>query len=301
MVSVAMHEDELVIDADVVRLLIADQFPQWSDLPVRVLHTAATVNAIFRIGHSLAARFPLRSAEPDGVREWLAAEAAAAREFADASPVASPLPVAIGEPGEGYPLPWSVQTWVTGRDASVDDPAGSPEFADDLAHLISCLRAADTRERRFSGSGRGGRLPDHDEWMSLCFDKSEGLVDVPSVRDLWHELRRLPEVDADVMCHGDLTPPNVLVDAGRLVGVLDTGGYAAADPALDLVAGWHLLDADGRAILRAGLGCSDVQWGRGMAWALQQAMGLVWYYAQTNPVMSRWGSRTLDRLLGAAH
>jgi len=26
-------------------------------------------------------------------------------------------------------------------------------------------------------------------------------------------------------------------------------------------------------------------------------MGLVWYYSATNPVISRWGQRTLDRLL----
>ena len=103
------------------------------------------------------------------------------------------------------------------------------------------------------------------------------------------------------MTHGDLTPPNVLVDQGRLVGVLDTGRYAAADPALDLVSVWHLLDEHLRASVRILLGCGDVQWGRGMAWALQQAMGLVWYYAETNPVMSAWGKRTLDRLLAAEH
>jgi hypothetical protein len=38
---------------------------------------------------------------------------------------------------------------------------------------------------------------------------------------------------------------------------------------------------------------------RGMAWALQQAMGLVWYYVESNPAMARWGRRTLDRLVSA--
>lgn len=51
--------------------------------------------------------------------------------------------------------------------------------------------------------------------------------------------------------------------------------------------------------MRQSLGCSDVQWLRGMAWAFQQATGLVWYYADTNPAMSRWGRRTLERLLAA--
>jgi aminoglycoside phosphotransferase (APT) family kinase protein len=101
------------------------------------------------------------------------------------------------------------------------------------------------------------------------------------------------------MCHRDLIPPNVLVEDGRLVGVLDGGGFGPADPALDLVAAWHLLDANQRVILRSELGCGDVQWRRGMAWAFQQSMGLVWYYLDSNPTMSRWGRRTLDRIADA--
>ncbi|MDN5855718.1 MAG: aminoglycoside phosphotransferase, partial [Actinomycetia bacterium] len=80
-------------------------------------------------------------------------------------------------------------------------------------------------------------------------------------------------------------------------GVIDCGDFAPADPALDLVAAWHLMDREQRTLLRAELGCGDIQWRRGMAWAFQQAMGLVWYYADSNPVMSGLGRRTLDRLL----
>jgi aminoglycoside phosphotransferase (APT) family kinase protein len=293
----AMHEDQLEVVESTVRRLVDEQFPRWKELTVRELPTAGTVNAIFRIGDDLAARFPLRAADPSRARAWLMAETAAARELADASTVPTPEPVAIGEPGHGYPLPWSVQTWLAGRVATVDDPAGSTVFAQDLAALIASLRATDTRGRRFEGEGRGGHLPDHDEWMEICFGESEGFLEVPRLREMWDELRTLPKVDSDVMCHGDLTPSNILVRDGRLVGVLDGGGFAAADPALDLVAAWHLLDGVQRQVLRDALGCGDVQWRRGMAWAFQQSMGLVWYYAGSNPTMSRWGRRTLDRLV----
>ena len=292
-----MHEDQLHVAEDIARRLVHEQFPQWRALPVRELPTVGTVNAIFRIGDGLAARFPLRAQDPTQVRAWLLAEADAAGELADAATVPTPEPVAIGEPGHSYPLPWSVQTWLPGRVATDEDPAGSTDFAEDLGAFIASLRAIITRGRRFEGEGRGGRLTDHDEWMDTCFAESEGLLDVPRLRALWADLRTLPEVDAGVMSHTDLTPSNILVRRGRLVGVLDCGGFSAADPALDLVGGWHLLDGVQRQVLRVALGCSDVQWRRGKAWALQQSMGLVWYYAQSNPTMSRWGRRTLDRLL----
>ena len=293
----AMHPDQLHIDAATARRLVRQQFPAWADLSVRAMPTAATVNAIFRIGDSLAARFPLRAGDPTAVREQLEREAAAAREFAAVSPVPAPDPVTIGAPGEGYPLPWSVQTWLPGQDALADDPAESYAFADDLVRLLRALRSADTRGRRFSGSGRGGHLADHEDWMGRCLASSSHLVDVAAVGSLWQELRALPELDNDVMCHGDLTPTNVLVGNGRLVGVLDTGGFAPADPALDLVSGWHLLEAGPREAVRHALAVPANQWLRGKAWALQQAMGLVWYYESSNPVMSTWGRRTVQRLL----
>src|SRR3990170_6822449 len=110
--GVAMHEDQLEVDAPTVRRLVHDQFPQWRGRAVRRVQTAATVNAIFRLGDDLVARLPLRAQAPKQALAWLEAEAAAARELATVSPVATPEPMAIGEPGGGYPLPWTVQTWV---------------------------------------------------------------------------------------------------------------------------------------------------------------------------------------------
>lgn len=292
-----MHEGQLTVSRQTVRSLIAEQFPQWRHLTLQWLPNAATVNTIFRLGDELTVRFPLVLQVPELVRVALQAEAGASSEFAAISPLPAPEPMGLGEPGHGYPLPWSVQTWVPGHDATIQDPADSLDFANDLAELLGALRRANTQGRRFAGEGRGGHLPDHDEWMAVCFSKSEGFLDVPRLRRVWGELRDLPEVDPDVMTHGDLTPPNVLVDYAHLVGVLDTGGFAAADPALDLVSVWHLLNEPGRDRVRERLGCTDVQWLRGMAWAFQQAMGLVWYYEDTNAVMSRWGRRSLERLL----
>ncbi|MGC5412219.1 aminoglycoside phosphotransferase, partial [Streptomyces sp. DT225] len=55
-----------------------------------------------------------------------------------------------------------------------------------------------------------------------------------------------------------------------------------------------------REVFRRALGCDELEWERGRAWAFEQAMGLVWYYADSNPVMSALGRRTIARLLDLA-
>ena len=136
--------------------------------------------------------------------------------------------------------------------------------------------------------------------MATCFERSVDLLDVPRLRTLWNEFRSLPREDQDVMSHGDLVPGNVLVEHDRLTGILDVGGLGPADPALDLVGAWHMLDDRPREIFRDDLGCSDLEWERGEAWAFQQAIGLVWYYLDTNPAVSQIGRRTLIRILAAS-
>jgi len=293
-----MHADQLTVSPETVRELVEDQFPRWRHRPITEVASAGTVNAIFRIGDGLAARFPLEPGDVEAKRRWLAAEAEATGELAGRTRFPTPEPVALGEPGRGYPLPWSVQTWLPGRVATDDDPGESVPFAHDLAAFISDVRAIDTRGRTFGGGGRGGELTAHDAWMETCFQHSEGLLDVPRLRRTWSALRTLPRGDTpDLMTHSDLIPGNVLVAGGRLAGVLDAGGFGAADPALDLVGAWHLLEAGPREVLRADLGCGDLEWRRGMAWALVQSMGTVWYYRESNPTMSRMGHRTLTRVL----
>jgi aminoglycoside phosphotransferase (APT) family kinase protein len=293
-----MHPNQLTIPLGTVRRLVDAQFPQWRDLPVEPFASGGTVNALFRIGRRLAARFPLEPGEVGATRRWLQAEADAARELLGRTRFRTPEPVAIGDPGEGYPLPWSVQTWLPGAAATDQDPGGSVAFAHDLAEFIAGVRAIDIRGRTFDGRGRGGDLRSHDTWMETCFARSEQLLDIPRLRRLWAVLRELPRGAAgDVMTHGDLIPGNVLVRDGRLTGVIDVGGLGPADPALDLVGAWHLLEAGPRQVLRDDLGCDDLEWERGKAWAFEQAMGAAWYYVESNPAMSLMGRRTLQRIM----
>jgi len=295
-----MHAGQVTVAPAAVRALVDSQFPQWQGLPITPVSAGGTVNAIFRIGQELAARFPLQPMDPVRMLERLRSEARATAELVGRTRFPTPAPVAMGRPGEGYPMPWSVQTWVPGVVATDRDPGASIAFARDLAEFIGGVRTLSTKGESFAGAGRGGVLTDHDGWVQTCLQRSEGLLDVDLLRGMWGVMRELPRgPDADVMNHGDLIASNVLVSGdGCLAGVIDVGGMAPADPALDLVGGWHLLDDPARATFRECLECDDLEWARGRAWAFEQAIGLVWYYAESNPAMSRMGRRTLQRLGG---
>lgn len=94
---------------------------------------------------------PFRFSDPIAVAAELQREAIAMNELVGVCPFPSLEHVAMGGPGYGYPLPWSIQTWLPGEIPST-----------------------------FSRGGRGGDISDSDEWMEICFEKSEGLLDVPA-------------------------------------------------------------------------------------------------------------------------
>jgi len=294
-----MHDDEIVISDEVVRGLIDSQFPEWSLEQIVRIQSSATVNAIFKIGEKFAARFPLRPDEPELIRKALEEEAMASAEFIRCSPFPAPAPVAIGTAGAGYQLPWSVQSWLPGTVAAHTDAGESGAFARDLAALVIALRQADTGGRKFRGRSRGGNLSDHDDWVETCIRESATMFDAHRLEEMWSYFRMLPRTSADVMTHGDLTPHNILVDRGRLAGVLDCGGFGPADPALDVISGWHLLEDEPRKLFRAELECDELEWERSKAWAFEQALGAVWYYEESNPGMHNMGYLTLSRVIAS--
>jgi aminoglycoside phosphotransferase (APT) family kinase protein len=100
-----MHEGQLALDVGQVRRLVASQFPLLAGLPVHPVASAGTVNALFRIGEGLVARFPLVGADAEAVRRDLELEAGRAAELADGTSVPTPVPFPLGKPREGYGIP----------------------------------------------------------------------------------------------------------------------------------------------------------------------------------------------------
>ncbi len=292
-----MHEGQLDVTVELVEGLVKEQFPEWSGLAVRAVPSHGTVNALFRIGDELVARFPILPGDAATVQQELEDEADAARRLRAMSPYPTPEPIAIGAPGSGYPLPWAVQTWVNGTIAYDADVAGSTGFAEDLARFVLALRAQPTEGRVFTGSWRGGVLTSQDEYVADGLERSRGMIDVDALARLWADLRTTPRTEPDAWTHRDLMPGNLLAKDGRLAGVIDVGTFTVSDPAMDLQPAWNLLDPTARSAFRVALGSDEAEWRRGMGWSFAQAIGCLWYYVETNPVMSRTAHHTLTALL----
>lgn len=146
-----MHADELEIDEPLVRGLLAEQFPEWSDLPLRRVEPQGTDNAIFRLGGELSVRLPRRHGptDPGGKElEWLP-------RLAPVVPTEIPVPVAQGHPGQGYPWFWEIHTWVEGATVPVAD-LDAVQAARDLAELVRALQRIDP-----AGAPPGRGVPLH--------------------------------------------------------------------------------------------------------------------------------------------
>lgn len=192
-----MHPGQLEITTSTVEALVRSQFPQWAGQPVVAVRSHGTVNALFRIGDDLVARFPIEPGDPVDQLSEIEAEVDAARRLRAVAPCPTPEPVAIGDPGEGFPLPWSVYRWLTGTIASDAQVADSPSYAVDLGRFVLALRAVPTQDRTFSRPGRGGLLTAHDEDVADGLDRSRGMIDVDRLARVWADVRTMPRTEPD--------------------------------------------------------------------------------------------------------
>ena len=290
-----MHAGEIDIDASLVSRLVATQFPQWAELPLQRVEPAGTDNAIYRLGEDMSVRLPRIDwavAQPLKEHEWLP-------RLAPHLSLAIPMPLALGEPDEGYPWRWSVCTWLQG-DIATPEHLGDPrEVADDLARFMHELRAIDV-DGAPPPDGRGEPLATRDEAMRASAAKLGDAIDTHWVQGEWEAaLGAPPWSGPPVWIHGDLDARNLLATDGRLSGVLDFGALAVGDPAADVMVAWKMFGGDARAYYRSTLDVDEATWSRARGWVLSQAVMILSYYTlETNRILvleaERWMRELLD-------
>jgi aminoglycoside phosphotransferase (APT) family kinase protein len=297
MTSENMHLDEVATDASLVRRLLVVQFPRWADLPIEPVSSAGTDNALYRLGDDMAVRLPRiewATWQVDKEHTWLP-------RLAPHLPLAVPVPLAKGSPGEGYPWHWSIYPWLAGQDVTIGRLADPRQAATDLARFIAALWRIDPSGGPHPGEhnfGRGVPLAARDSHTREAIRALQGMLDADAVTAVWDASLQAPAWQGPpVWIHGDLSAGNLLAVHGRLSGVIDFGGLGVGDPACDLMIAWTLFSGESREAFRAALSVDDTMWARGRGWALSWALIFIPYYVNTNPagVGNAW--RTIDEVL----
>ncbi|MCZ1007485.1 aminoglycoside phosphotransferase family protein [Streptomyces lydicus] len=291
-----MHPGQHPLDDDLVRQLIAGQFPQWAGRAVERFPSGGTVNAMYRLGEDMVVRLPLVKGGAQDItleRQWLP-------RLASRLPTAIPEVLGAGEPAEGYPWPWSVYRWREGENPEAGALSEPQPLAEDLAGFVMAMRSITLP--RAPRAHRGGPLASLDASTRAAIGELRGIpqegIDCDAAAAVWEDAMRTPDWEGPpVWLHADLMPGNLLVNDGRLTSVIDFGCTGLGDAACDLFPAWNLLPADAREVFRRALGVYDATWHRGRARTLSQALIALPYYRTTNPAMAHNARHVIQAVL----
>jgi aminoglycoside phosphotransferase (APT) family kinase protein len=288
-----MPAAETDIPADLVRRLIADQHPDLAGRPVEVLANGWD-NLICRLGADLAVRLPRRAASAELIRHeqrWLPG-------LAPRLPLAIPAPVRTGRPALGYAWHWSIVPLLPGQIAAISPPADPAGAAASLGRFLGALHAPAPAQAP-ANPFRGVPLADRNAAFESRLARLTPEVDAAAARRTWAEALAAPRWHGPPLwLHGDLHPANILVDRGRISGVIDFGDITSGDPATDLSVAWAMLPARSHAAFRAayhaagGPPAAGALWARARGWAVGLAIAILASSAD-NPLMAGLARRTL--------
>ncbi|VEB34979.1 aminoglycoside 3-N-acetyltransferase [Legionella sainthelensi] len=263
--------NKINITESLVQVLIAQQFPQWSNLPISAVKNGGWDNRTFHLGTEMLIRMP-SSAEYAGQIEkeqiWLP-------KLAPQLPIPIPAPIAIGEPDKIYPWKWSINRWLPGETALRTPIKDLCEFAQHLALFLKALQRIDTSGGPIAGPHsfyRGGDLAIYDAETRKAIERLKDNMNALVATEVWEKALAAPWKNPPIWVHGDVSVGNLLLSEGKLNAVIDFGQLAIGDPACDLAIAWTLFEGQSRRIFLDTLELDLNTQARGRAWALWKAM-----------------------------
>ena len=274
--------------------LLASQFPQWSDLPLRSLNSPGTSNTLFRLGDRYVLRFPRSENAAQAIKKeqhWLS-------QLAPHLSIKIPEPIGLGQAQPDFAWPWSICEWLPGQD--LWQAAFTPsDMAQALGHFVNEMRALPLEQGPAPGahnSWRGVPLKQRHEQVLAAIQELGTRIDQTAVLKCWEKSLEAPLWQQAHWIHGDLIAGNLLAHHQKLTAVIDFGLLGVGDPAVDLIPAWNLLDETSRQSFREIVQADEACWLRGQGWALSQALIALPYYWDSNPQMVQMGQQVLKSL-----
>lgn len=287
------------IDAALVERLLQQQFPQYAELPVAPVEVDGWDNRTYRLGEDLTVRLPTAAGYVPAVakeNEWLP-------RLAPQLPLAIPRIVERGEPGEGYPFPWSIRGWLPGETAMRAPIADLTAFAESVAAFLRALQRCDTAGGPIAGEHswyRGASPAFYDEETRGCLAALSGVIDTGRATRVWEAALAAQWRGAPVWFHGDIAAGNLLVADGALSAVIDFGTSGVGDPACDLVIAWTMFAGESRKAFRTAMDGDEAMWARAQGWVLWKTMLVLSQISDAGSAESAANRRLIEDVLDDA-
>ncbi len=299
-----LWDADVEITDSLVERLIRSQFPE---MPLRSLERIGLGwdNAAYLADGDTVFRLPRRAVAAHLVTR----EARILPLLAEHLPLPIPIPTHLGKSTDEYPYDFVGFRFMPGQTAcslSLSDREPGA-LAPELGRFLSALHRIPV-----SDDVRAWAPPDEIARTDLGYRLNVAKERADSMRD------QMPEFDFDaligamsdladippwnrptVWVHGDLYSCHLLVEDGRISGVIDWGDVHLGDPALDLSIAFSFFPKEGRGAFRDAYGAIDEDtWGRARFRAMHYGLVLTQYGQECgNQFIERAGLDALTHTL----
>jgi aminoglycoside phosphotransferase (APT) family kinase protein len=196
---------------------------------------------VHRVDGRWAFRFPRREI----VLEPMQRELAVLGRLPPSLPV--PRPVHRGAPSARFRWPFWGARWLPGSEAAAVPDAARHELAPQLAAALRRLHDSDLPDLPVDVQRRAD-MPFRVPRVRTELAAAASLWRPPAaVFDFLDHAERLPPPEAIATCHGDLHFRQLLVDEGRLTGIVDWVDVCRSDPGVDLQVYWSFVPPAARS------------------------------------------------------
>lgn len=263
---------QLDISPDLAHKLIAEQFPEFVDLPIISVEKQGHDNRTYRLGNDMLIRMP--TAESYALK--VPKEQALLPQLAPHLTISIPVPIKMGAASQDYPYPFSIYKWLEGASINLLDVDDNclEKLAFDLARFLKELQSIDSVAGPTPGQHnwwRGDHVSVYDKGAREQIAKLSNVIDADKAIQLWRKACKTQWNRPPVWIHGDIAIGNILLKEGKLSAIIDFGGMGLGDPACDLVIAWTFFKGNARNIFIQEMVLDEDTWLRTKAWALWKA------------------------------
>ncbi len=269
------------MNINIVKQLIKNQFPQYSDLEVRSVEPGGHDHHTYHLGKHMSIRIPSHERyQTQVVKEakWLPY----LQQYLN---VMISKPLHLGVPSDLFPMHFGIYEWIEGN------PITKQSDSCDLAYALSAflidlqsIKTHDAPRPSIDNFYRGGELQVYDEETRREIKEGSLPINYNVLLMLWERALSSSWSLQPVFVHGDLVGTNLLESHNQLVGVIDFGGMAVGDPACDLTVAWTLFKGKARSMFMLQMDMDEATWHRSIGWAVWKALLIAHHDLDKNKV-----------------